>query len=864
MVDFLAMPTAPRALSFRSHVFFPVSLDGPDPELYSRESFPRYCHRAERATCGWYPLGRGQLLHNGIHFESASSERVFCMAPGRIIAARLGDDFSKDTHLYGSHRFVLVHHATTLVDNPSEPNYELWTTRDVQYYTLYMHLALEAGDSDVPWLRSFVPFLGPDAPELPPGVALLKANRRGGLGAYTAPERRGRKIREGRHLGTLPEGSIVEPLGGELDNWRRVRVRTERSHVTNPDDCWVKVDGNRTVLLRTFSDQVRALRGGGCAKLDYDVKGGELLGHTGVVDPGVVVDTRGVHVELFSATAANALGRQMVSDADLGRGRWTMNRDPDEDAIFDPPGFLARVQAAGGMGHRIADVFREHVYATDRQVSGYFSKLSDEDRASLRHLIMLNRSFWSVRWNDTMSRGGAWAKEFAWDQPMIDAAQRYMFWDACAAAGVALPRTDPPAFLCHYHPLGALEYIGERTAPLPAFYVVRSGEERICLRGADGVHENERVWAHDPREPKDLKFAWGWPDVVVGISRPGEPTLHDALDPAALDPRVPGGFTDVELRIWRAISHSEGGFDAVNTYDRAFLSFGPVQQTAGAVVAPSDVTPGELPGVLAFVKRDQPAAFQRYLGRYGLDVTAASFTTDKADEAFFVLNGRELRDGSAKEPLRDFVWGYRLLVAMRDPVFARPYLRKAFERIRTLRDITLPSGAPGQNIRLGDMFDSELSLALLLDAHINLPVLVLGRRATGGAATWQPNRDPIWIRALRNVLGADPDGRIRVETKRSDHETELAANIIATRGGMTTPHKRAAWIVLCVHGLDDALAGDLGYYTGLGPDGSPRGGMQRLYQRAVEGDSNPDPSIASAFRASLGGGYLRHPRAAAP
>src|SRR3990172_10946059 len=71
-------------------------------------------------------------------------------------------------------------------------------------------------------------------------------------------------------------------------------------------------------------------------------------------------------------------------------------------------------------------------------------------------------------------------------------------------------------------------------------------------------------------------------------------TPKEPLDPAK--PLAVPSIDEFSKRIWASMAHVEGGLDAINSWDRAFLSIGPIQQTAGTADAL-----GELPGAVARV-----------------------------------------------------------------------------------------------------------------------------------------------------------------------------------------------------------------------------------------------------------------------
>jgi hypothetical protein len=82
-----------------------------------------------RADGGFFPVGpwgESALWHGGIHVVGKPDGAVFAPYPGRLVAARMGQDSA-----IGSFNFVLLRHEMVL------------GTTKIQFYSLYMHLADE-------------------------------------------------------------------------------------------------------------------------------------------------------------------------------------------------------------------------------------------------------------------------------------------------------------------------------------------------------------------------------------------------------------------------------------------------------------------------------------------------------------------------------------------------------------------------------------------------------------------------------------------------------------------------------------------------------------------------------------------------
>jgi len=74
------------------------------------------------------------------------------------------------------------------------------------------------------------------------------------------------------------------------------------------------------------------------------------------------------------------------------------------------------------------------------------------------------------------------------------------------------------------------------------------------------------------------------------------------------------GLSESRRKILQAISGFEGGFDTVNTYDRAKVTWGFVQWTGGSH---SDLTQ-----TLTIIKQQHPDAFAKSFQAYGIDVVS--------------------------------------------------------------------------------------------------------------------------------------------------------------------------------------------------------------------------------------------------
>ena len=167
------------------------------------------------------------------------------------------------------------------------------------------------------------------------------------------------------------------------------------------------------------------------------------------------------------------------------------------------------------------------------------------------------------------------------------------------------------------------------------------------------------------------------------------------------------------LRVMDAVSANEGKLEAINTWDNAILTFGCFQWTVG-----TDDARGELPALLDRLKTDDPEAFERCFGQFGLDVVDVRHAASDVPRGRISLDGRTLRRKRDKEVLRSLEWAYRFWRAGHDDAVRAAQIRHAIDRINVFYR------NPGKRIAgrfVGDYVTSEYGVALLLDQHVNRP-----------------------------------------------------------------------------------------------------------------------------------------------
>jgi hypothetical protein len=168
------------------------------------------------------------------------------------------------------------------------------------------------------------------------------------------------------------------------------------------------------------------------------------------------------------------------------------------------------------------------------------------------------------------------------------------------------------------------------------------------------------------------------------------------------------GLTPSALNVIIAVSENEGNLDAVNTWDNAFMTFGMFQWTIG-----TDIAPGELAALLEKVKNAEPELFQKYYGRYGLDIELSNKVS-----GYILLGGKKLVTSADKEQLRTNEWAYYFWKSGQDTKVQSIQVEHALSRIGTFykSESYKPNG-----YYISDLVTSEYGVALILDNHVNRP-----------------------------------------------------------------------------------------------------------------------------------------------
>lgn len=300
-----------------------------------------------------------------------------------------------------------------------------------------------------------------------------------------------------------------------------------------------------------------------------------------------------------------------------------------------------------------------------------------------------------------------------------------------------------------------------------------------------------RVYYKENNTPKTLGYASALQN-CKGIGNSIGKNLYEIL----IKEHRPINLSERQRRIWAAIWKSEGGLSAINTYDSAFLSFGPIQKTMGV-----KDRKGELPASLLYIKEKNPGIYAETLGLYRLEPIEID-----DDTGYCQIDNKPIKTAAEKEEYRKFKWSFRFIKSMDNSTFATLFLEHNLKRIETIEKLSFQKGS--STLKFYDIYKTELAHALILDTHINLPSLVLGNS--------KKKEDPIWLKAIKNVKSVE--NKIN-ENKNNeitlDEEIELIKNIVLLRNSskMSDPKLRAAFIIMCCKEIkgNENLIKKLGY-----------------------------------------------------
>ncbi|MDH3327105.1 MAG: SH3 domain-containing protein [Gammaproteobacteria bacterium] len=195
-----------------------------------------------------------------------------------------------------------------------------------------------------------------------------------------------------------------------------------------------------------------------------------------------------------------------------------------------------------------------------------------------------------------------------------------------------------------------------------------------------------------------------------GVYSSGKTTIADFVN--SNSEKFPASY-ESSLKVMMAVSENEGKYEAINTWDNSYLSFGIFQWTCGAT---SEA--GELPAMLNKLEITMPDVFEEYFGKYGLKTQGVRSRIGVAGRGYFSLRNVLLGDGVKKNILRTLPWAYRFKIAGEDDKVREIQTQHAIDRISLFYHL---DNRKIGNFYVSDYITSEYGVALLLDQHVNRP-----------------------------------------------------------------------------------------------------------------------------------------------
>jgi peptidoglycan endopeptidase LytF len=164
------------------------------------------------------------------------------------------------------------------------------------------------------------------------------------------------------------------------------------------------------------------------------------------------------------------------------------------------------------------------------------------------------------------------------------------------------------------------------------------------------------------------------------------------------------GLSSSNEKILKQISGFEGGFDTINTYDRAVLTWGFVQWTGG------DAT--DLTAALTQIKQSQPEAFKNQFQKYGIDVVSNKLQV--------TMNGKTLVGEEAARAVRD----NPKLTAVFAHAGKDEGIQKGEVNAAVALEITKALNQPvpvgkGKKVALSTIIKSEYGVGLLANTYVH-------------------------------------------------------------------------------------------------------------------------------------------------
>lgn len=232
------------------------------------------------------------------------------------------------------------------------------------------------------------------------------------------------------------------------------------------------------------------------------------------------------------------------------------------------------------------------------------------------------------------------------------------------------------------------------------------------------------------------------------------------------------GLSPTAIAALRFVSRHEGGFDAINTWDRARFSWGFIQFAGGYGFPPA----------LAHVKASSPDLFQKHFADFGIDVVPGP---DGRPQPVYVdaESGKTVRGDDAEQAFGD------------DPLAIALFIRagrvteiKQRQVEAAIRDYAGPAlNSTHRNMRLSDVLTSPQGLAMLIDRKVHEGNVARLELALDHAWLFNNPSNPIAGPQMEGLVldlaVQDADARARVAELVETAASGLERGAGAVRGG---------------------------------------------------------------------------------
>ena len=249
-----------------------------------------------------------------------------------------------------------------------------------------------------------------------------------------------------------------------------------------------------------------------------------------------------------------------------------------------------------------------------------------------------------------------------------------------------------------------------------------------------------------------------------------------------------GKLTSMELSpsgiaVVDAVAQNEGNLDAINTYDRGFVSMGIFQWTLGR-----DDRAGELAALLKKIKTNFPHTFRVFFQNFGLDVADDTNTT----YGYLSYNGRPVSSAYMKDQFREPEWAFRFWRAAQHTDVQAVEIMHALSR---LKNFYWKDNFRVLGFNLNEVITSSYGVALLLDNHVNRPSWVgkCVERAmsnsglTSGVASWTKAEEMRVLEEYIRIRANYSENNFSPMTKANERarkiQTDLRNNVLSDERG---------------------------------------------------------------------------------